>query len=145
MRDILFNLNLSVAAPLTVTGAAAFPDGAIDTRNFGALSVYLGTSTVTVAGTAGFTMKLQHSDTLVGSSFVDVPVAEVIGGPTVTVTSDAADNIIAGGIGYVGARRFVRAVITGTTNTNAVVRILFLRGKPHRAPTEIVGATVATT
>ena len=98
----------------------------------------------TLAGTGGFTIKLQHSDTLVGTDFADVPAAQVLGTAPV-VDDNGDDNIIAGGLGYVGAKRYVRAVLTGTANTDAVAFIVASLGKPHRAPVDRVGAAQATT
>jgi hypothetical protein len=145
MRDILSNMQIAQGANQTITGAADTAGRAIDTRGFDALTVYAQTGTVTVAGTAGFSVKIQHSDTLVGADFVDVPALERKGA-IAAVTDNADDDlIIPGGISYLGSKRYVRAVFTGTTNTNAVVRSVFVLGKPHRAPVTPVGATLATT
>jgi hypothetical protein len=94
-------------------------------------------------------MKLQHSDTTLGTDFADVSAAGLVAGlsgsTTVTVTLDTADNVIAGGVGYVGGKRYVRGVITGTTGTDAIVNVLAVLGKPTQAPVAIVGATTAST
>jgi hypothetical protein len=146
MRDGLNNTQVVKGAPQTLAGATPNNSAAFDVRGFSTATFDLHTGDVTDAGAAaGFTMKLQHSDTLVGAEFVDVPNAEILGGPTVTVTLDTADNVIAGGVGYVGSTRYVRAVFTGTTGTDAVVYVVGNMGKPHRAPVARVGATVATT
>ncbi len=145
MRDILSNLTIVRGANQTLAGATPSNSALIDRRGYDALTVYLETGTVTDAGDAtGFTMKLQHSNTTVGTSFVDVPAAGILGA-NVTVTADTDDNIIKGGIGYVGGLRYVRAVMTGSTGTDAVVNALAVLGKPHRAPASIVGATTAAT
>ena len=146
MRDILSNIQMTVGAPQTLSGVTPNNSAAVDLQGWGALSVYLKTNTVTDAGDAtGFSIKLQHSDALVGSGFVDVPAAE-IKGTIAAVTLDTADDIIApGGLSYLGVKRYVRAVVTGSTLTNAVVTPLFVRGKPAQAPVTPVGATVATT
>lgn len=146
MQDILSDLNLTLGANQTLSGVTPNNSALIDMLGYQALTAYLMTGTVTDAGDAlGFTMKLQHSDSTVAATFVDVPADNVSG--TVTVTSDTADNIAAGGVRYVGNRRYVRAVITGTTGTNAVVSVLFLRGKPSSAsgPVATIGATTAAT
>ena len=99
---------------------------------------------MTDAGTVdGFTLVLQHSDTLVGTSFIAVPAGEFSGSASVLL--DADDNIIAGSIGYNGNKRYVRGVFTGTTGTNAIAYVKGNMGKPHRAPVTRVGATIATT
>jgi hypothetical protein len=145
MRDGLSNTQRVRGANQTLSGTTANASAAFDTRGFSAATFDLETATVTDAGAAaGFTMKLQHSDTLVGTDFVDVPAAEKLGAD-VAVTLDTADNVIAGSIGYLGIKRYVRAVITGTTGTDAVVYVSGNLAKPHRAPVARVGATVATT
>jgi len=117
-------------------------------KGWEALTAYLATGAFTDAGGAeGFTMKLQHSDTLAGDDFSDVTSDQIKVGGDVTVTSDDDDTIVKGGIGYFGGKRYVRAVITGSTGSNAVVYALFLRGRSSSIsrPVTTIGATVATT
>lgn len=145
MRDIVSNMQMVLGAPQTLSGVTPNPSALFDTRGFDALTIYTVTGTITDAGDAnGFTMRLQHSDSTTASSFVDVPAAEFIG-PVESVLLDTDDNVIKGGIGYLGSRRYVRAIYVGTTGTNAVVQALGVLGKPHRAPVAEVGATVAAT
>lgn len=144
MRDGLSNIQVRRGANQTLAGTTANNSQAFDVRGFSTATFDLHTGAVTVAGTGGFTMKLQHSDTLEASDFADAPALQVIGTAPV-VDSDDDDNIIAGGLGYVGAKRYVRAVLTGTTDTNAVAFIVASMGKPHRAPVDRVGAADATT
>lgn len=150
MRDGISNARLTRGAKQTLSGVTPNNSALIDRRGFSSVTVYLQTGTVTDAGTAsGFTMKLQHSDSTLGTSFVDAADAELMPGSsglrTVTVTSDTDDDIMAGGVGYIGAKRYVRAVFTGTTGTNADVSILATLGYPATAPTTTVGATTAST
>lgn len=150
MRDMISNMQVIQGANQTLSGTTPNASALIDRRGFDALTVYLQTGTVTDAGdAAGFTMKLQHSDTTVAGDFVDVPAAGLVpnsgGTTTVIVTADSDDDITNGGVGYVGGKRYVRAVVTGTTGTNAVVRVLAVMAKPHRAPVTTVGATTAAT
>jgi len=119
MRDLISNNNMTRGALQTLSGTTPNASALIDMQGFAGLTAYLLTGTVTDAGdTAGFTMKLQHSDSVVGTSFVDVPADELIGS-TLSVTVDTQDDLVIGGIGYVGKNRYVRAVFTGTTGTNA--------------------------
>jgi hypothetical protein len=150
MRDMISNQTILRGAPQTLSGVTANNSALIDRRGYSSVTVYLATDAVTDAGTsAGFTMKLQHSDTTVGTDFVDVPAAGLVAGlsgsTTVTVTLDTADNVIAGGVGYVAGKRYVRGVVTGTTGTDAIVNVLAVLGKPSQAPATIVGATTAAT
>lgn len=145
MRDGLSNSQKRRGANQTLSGVTPNNSNAFDVQGFSTASFDLHMAAVTDAGdAAGFTMKLQHSDALVGAGFVDVPAVEVLGTAPV-VTSDSADNSVAGGLGYVGSKRYVRAVVTGTTGTNAVVFIVADMGKPHKAPVARVGAALATT
>lgn len=150
MRDLISNMTILRGAPQTLSGTTANNSALVDRRGYDAMTVYLATDAVTDAGdAAGFTMKLQHSDTTAAADFVDVPAAGLIAGlgglTTVTATVDTQDNVIVGGVGYVGGKRYVRAVVTGTTGTNAVVNAVAVMGKPHVAPAAIVGATTAAT
>jgi hypothetical protein len=144
MRDGISNTQVIRGANQTLSGTTPNASAAFDIRGFDTATFDLETITVTDAGTAaGFTMKLQHSDTLVGADFADVPAAEYLG-DLVTLTAETAAATI-GSIGYVGNKRYIRAVFTGTSGTNAVVFVKGNLGKPHRAPVTRVGATVATT
>ena len=145
MRDLISNNNMTRGALQTLSGTTPNASALMDMQGFAGLTAYLLTGTITDAGdAAGFTMKLQHSDSVVGTSFVDVPADELIGS-TLSVTVDTQDDLVIGGIGYVGRNRYVRAVFTGTTGTNAIVSVLFHRGKPRVAPTTQVGSTTAST
>jgi len=150
MRDMISNIQLIRGAVQTLSGTTANASALIDRLGFDALTVFLETGTVTDAGTAsGFTMKLQHSDTTVATDFADVDTADLVenstGATTVAVTSDANDDILKNGVGYIGNKRYVRALVTGTTLTDAEVQILAVLGKPSIAPTTTVGATTAST
>ena len=145
MFDILSDLNITRGANQTLSGATPNNSALIDMQGWEALTVYLENGTITDAGTAdGYTMKLQHSDTTAAADFVDCAAGEIIGS-NVQVTSDDADSTIGGGIGYRGNKRYVRAVVTGTTGTNAVVHAVFLRGRAAIRPVATVGATTAAT
>lgn len=131
----------------TLSGTTPANTSLVDMQGFEALTVLLTTGTVTDAGTtAGFTMKLQHSDSTAAASFVDCAADEIVGA-NLTVTDDAADDQAIGTIGYIGNRRYVRAVVTGTTGTNAVFVAFGLLGSnsSRSAPLPAVIAAVAAT
>lgn len=149
--DLISDLAVEIGAVQTLSGTTPNNSALFDTQNFGSLSVYLYTGTVTDAGTAsGFTMKLQESDTTAAADFTDVAAADILPArgetaTTVTVTTDAANNLLAGVLGYVGGKRYVRAVFTGTSGTNATVQALAVQGHPVSAPVTAIGATTAAT
>lgn len=106
----------------TLSGATPAAGNIVDLAGFEAATLALMTGAVTDAGAAaGFTVKIQHSDTTAASDFEDCVAAEVIGGPTLSVTSDTDDSVPVGILGYVGNKRYVRCVATGTTGTDAVI------------------------
>ncbi len=150
MRDMISNATMIRGADQTLSGTTPNASALIDRRGYDAVTIYLQNLAVTDAGDAtGYTMKLQHSDSTAAASFVDVPAAGLVAGlngsTTVQVTLDTADNVLAGGVGYVGGLRYVRALITGSTGTNAVVNIIASLEKPHRAPVATIGTTTAAT
>lgn len=150
--DIISELNLTQGANQTLSGTTPNGSAAIDMQGYEALTVYLQTGTVTDAGAAaGFTAVIQHSDTTAAVDFVtctsDQLIANSAGATTIAVTSDDDDDLTKSGVGYRGGKRYVRVLITGTSATNAVVRVLFLRGRNSSvsAPMATIGATTATT
>jgi len=146
MRDLISNMTIVRGANQTLAGATPNLSRAFDLRGYNGATFYLETGAIADAGTAdGFTMTLEHSDTLVGADFAAVPVAQLVGATSVVVTSDDADTVFAGAIGYNGNKRYVRARFVGTSGTDGVVHVVALLGKPHRAPTTPIGASLATT
>lgn len=104
---------------VTLNGTAAVASSLVDLQGYNALDIAIVTGTITDAGTAsGYTVKLQHSDTTAAADFTDVTAADAING-TVSITStlDTADDTIIGRLGYVGTKRYVRVVATGTTSS----------------------------
>lgn len=144
MRDALSNIQEVKAANQTLAGTTPNNSQAFDVLGFSRARFTLQTNAVTVAGTAGFTVKLQHSDTLTGADFADVPANERLGTAPV-ITDNADDDIIGGSLSYLGNKRYVRAVVTGTTNTNAIVHMRAVLTTPARAVVAPIGAALATT
>lgn len=147
--DMKNMLNLVRMGGATLSGVTPANTSLVDMQGYEGLTVYLTTGTVTDAGDAnGFTMKLQHSDSTLGSSFVDCTAAEVIptsaGATTIQVTADTDDDIAVNSIGYRGNRRYVRAVITGTTGTNAVVVVFGIRSTNSSASAPVAAVTAPT-
>jgi hypothetical protein len=147
MRDFISTVQTVDLTTDTLSGTTPNASSWLDTLGFDAATIEVWTNTVTDAGTAaGFTATLQHSDLITAVSAVDVPAAETVGGVnTVTVTSDDADNVLAGSIGYLGNKRYIRVNYVGTSGTNASVRTVGRLTRPHRAPTTYIGAGVAAT
>jgi len=144
MRDNISNVQYVNLGSLTLSGTTPGLSGYLDTKGFDAASIMVVNGTITDAGTAaGFTATLQESADTAGASAVTA--TETVNGGTVTVTSDAADNVVAGAVGYNGSERYIGVTVTGTTGTSAVITLVGVLGKPHLAPTDIAGAVVART
>ncbi|MFS0739432.1 hypothetical protein ABC365_02285 [Brevundimonas sp. 3P9-tot-E] len=77
-----------------------------------------------IAGDGLFTFKLQDSDTTTSGDFEDVgPASEPL----------LADEGYKAG--YVGTKRYVRAVLTKTSGTSIAAAVTIIRGHPHDRPT----------
>ena len=147
MRDMINNTQVVFLGAVTVSGTSPAASSWVDTRGFDACTLVLKTNTVTDAGTAsGFTVTAQHSDETTGSSAAAIVAKESVDGViALTVTADADDDKVIGGIGYKGSKRYVRLNAVGTTGSDATVDVYAILNKPHRAETTFVGAAVAAT
>ena len=144
MRDNISNVQYVNLGSLTLSGTTPGLSGYLDTKGFDAASIMVVNGTITDAGTAeGFTATLQESADTTGAAAVTA--TETVNGGTVTVTSDAADDVVAGAVGYNGSARYIGVSVVGTTGTSAVVTLVGVLGKPHLAPNTVAGAVVART
>jgi hypothetical protein len=147
MRDMLSNKQVVLLGTVTLSGTTPSATSWVDTREYDACTIVLVTQTVTDAGdAAGFTFTAQHSDLTTAASAAAITAADSVNGAiSLTVTADADDDKVIGGIGYKGNKRYVRLNGVGTTATSAVVKVLAIMNKPHRAATTFVGTSVAAT
>jgi hypothetical protein len=147
MRDMLSNKTVVLLGTVTLSGTTPGATSWVDTREYDACTIVLVTQTVTDAGDAnGFTFTAQHSDLTTSASAAAIVAADSVNGViALSVTADADDDKVIGGIGYKGSKRYVRLNGVGTTGTNAVVKVLAIMNKPHRAATTFVGTAVAAT
>lgn len=142
--DIKSDLTAAVGINATLSGTTAAEGNIVDLKGYDAVTFMFITGTVTDAGTAdGFTIKLQESDTTADADFTDVATADHSG--TLAVTDDTADTAPIGQIRYTGGKRYVRAVATGTTGTNATVSGIAVLGKAHYGPADATTANIAAT
>lgn len=147
MRDMLRNKQVVHLGNLSLSGTTPAASAWVDVRGFDACTLVLVNNTITDAGTAdGFTATVQHSDTTAAADAAAIVAADSVDGSIdIDVTSDTADDSVAGGIGYRGSKRYVRMNVVGTTGTNADVSVVAVLNKPHRAATTFVGTKVAAT
>lgn len=145
-KDKRTEKQLALAISATLSGVTPSTGNVIDMDGFDAVTFAFATGAVTDAGTVdGFTIKLQHSDTTAGADFADVTVATDQLGANLAVTADGDDTVPVGMIGYVGAKRYVRCVATGTTGTNAVLNGVAIKECSRYEPPAETAANIAAT
>jgi len=105
------------------------------------------TGAVTDAGDAtGFSVEIQESDTTAAADFAAVADADLIGTESdLAVTADGTDNVAVGSLGYVGTKRYVRVVVTGSTGTDATVNGVWALQKPRYSPKGDAADNIAAT
>jgi hypothetical protein len=145
--DMRNNAEFGLGLSATLSGVTPSAGNWIDMQGWEALTFTVSTGTVTDAGTAsGFAFEVQESDTTAAADATAVVDADLVGlESALTVTSDDADDTLVGSIGYVGGKRYVRIVATGTTGTNAVVAVHARKDKGAVMATATIDAGTAAT
>lgn len=137
--DIRSLTTIAVAISATLSGTTASVGNIVDVSNFQHVTLAYFTGTVT---DAGFSVEIQESDTTADADFTAVADTDLIGTEAaLAVTDDASDTIPVGSVGYIGTKKYVRAVVTGTTGTDAAVSGAWILQGPRYAP--VVSATAA--
>lgn len=147
MRDLISNSQMVHLGNVTVSGTTPAVSSYVDLLGFDGATIVVVNNTVTDAGTAsGFTVTIQESADTAAASAATVATTDTVGGAnTIVVTSDSADNAIAGGVCYLGGERYAGISVTGTTGSDADISVYAILGKPHQAPTTFIGTAVART
>lgn len=146
--DMKNNTVIAAAINATLSGTTPSEGNIVDTLGYEAVTFAFHTGTVTDAGTAsGFATEIQECDSTADASFTAVADADLVGlESALTVTSDTADGVASGLIGYVGKKRYVRAVVTGTAGTDAVISGICILQRPAFAPVaDNTAANIAAT
>lgn len=131
----------------TLSGATPSKGNIVDVTDYAAATFLYQTGAVTDAGAAaGFVVEIQESDTTADADFTAVADADLVGAETdLTVTVDSTDSVAIGSIGYIGTKKYVRAVVTGSTGTDAVVNGVWALQAPRYAPQGDAAANIAAT
>lgn len=146
-QDMKSVSTLAFGISATLSGTTPSAGNIVEVTDYESATFLFQTGTVTDAGDAnGFSVEIQESDTTAAAAFTAVANADLIGlESALTVTLDTADGVPVGTIGYKGTKRYVRAVVTGTTGTNAVVNGMWVLQNPRYAPPAATVANVAAT
>ena len=145
--DMRNNAEFGLGLSATLSGTTAAAGDWIDMQGWEALTFSVSTGTVTDAGTSsGFSFEVQESDTTAAADATAVADADLVGlESALTVTADDDDNKLIGSIGYVGGKRYVRIVATGTTGTDAAVTVHARKDKGAVMATATIDAGTAAT
>lgn len=147
MKDMRSDTTVAFGISATLAGATPAAGNIVDVTDYQHATFVFQTGVVTDAGDAtGFRVEIQESDTTAAIDFTAVADADLIGLETeLQVVNDAADNVAIGCIGYRGNKRYVRAVVTGSTATAAVVNGTWVLQGPRYAPKGNAAANIAAT
>ncbi|WP_297775625.1 hypothetical protein [uncultured Roseovarius sp.] len=126
MRDIAPNIGLAQAVAPAVLSATT-TSAAIDLLGFDSAALVINTGDIVSAG--DFTAKLQESDTTTSGEFADVAAEHLVG--TLPLILEAASVYKQG---YIGNKRYIRAVITKNGGTSIAAGAVIVKGHPAEAP-----------
>ena len=148
MHDNLSNMQMVHLGNLALSGTTPAASDWVDLKGYDEVTIVMVNNTVTDAGTAaGFTASAQYGGDTTAAGATAIGTDDSVDGSTITivVTSDGADDVVAGAIGYVGGSRYLRLNVVGTTGTSADVSVHAILGGAHRRPTTFIGTSVAAT
>lgn len=135
MQDLYHNV--AVVQPLNpVVSTTTKTSAAIDLQGFDSATVIfsLGATGDTLSGSIYWTLKLQHCDD--DASYEDVTTAGLLNSAATIVVDSGSEDETAYLFGYLGGKRYVKAVATptGSHSTGTPIGMLALKGHPSRAP-----------
>ena len=114
MRDLYHNvLATQVLNPVVSTSTKT--SSAIDLQGFNATSVIfaVGLAGDTLTGSVYWTLKLQHSDD--DTTYTDTSTTDINAGNATTVVNSSSLDETAYSFGYIGAKRYLKAVAEKST------------------------------
>jgi len=126
MRDLASNLG--VAPTLAPVDYAATTKGtAVDLKGFNSAAVVINTGAITSAG--AYSVALQDSDTTTDADFAAVDAKYLVGTlPTALAAASTYKQ------GYIGHKRYLRAVITKASGTSIVAGAVVVLGDADSRP-----------
>lgn len=147
-KDLKNNIKIASGINATLSGVTPAKGNICDLQGCESATFAYLRGTVTDAGTAsGFSIEIQECDSTADASFTAVADGDLIGTEAaLQVTVDTSDGEPIGLIGYKGTKRYVRAVVTGTTGTDAAIYGVWIKGNlDFKAPASATSANIAAT
>ncbi|MGV8830336.1 MAG: hypothetical protein ACOH2N_00030 [Devosia sp.] len=126
MRDLASNLGV-VATLAPAVHAATLKGSTVDLRGYDSCILVVNSGAVVSAGL--FDVRLEHSDTTTDGDFTTVTTPDMQG--VLPAALEASTGYKAG---YVGNKRYVRAVITKQSGTSVAAGAVFVLGNAAQKP-----------
>jgi hypothetical protein len=126
MRDLANNIG--IAQTLAPADYAATTKGtAVDLKGFNGAAIIVNTGAITAAGL--YAVSVQESDTTTDGDFSAVDAGQLVGSLPASLAAASAYKV-----GYIGNKRYVRAVITKTSGTSIVAGAVVVKGHADQRP-----------
>lgn len=117
----------TVASLVPAVQAATLKGSTVDLQGFGSALMVVNTGAIASSGDYGLAM--QHSDTTTDGDFANVTAADLLGAIPATLEDSKTYRQ-----GYIGKKRYVRAVITKNGGTSIAAGAVFILSDAALAP-----------
>jgi hypothetical protein len=147
MQDMRSETTTAFGISATLSGTTPSKGNIVDVTDYAAATFLFQTGAITDAGAAaGFSVEIQESDDTADSNFTAVADGDLVGAESdLDVTDDGTDSVAVGSLGYIGTKKYIRAVVTGTSGTDGIVNGVWALQCPRYAPKGDAAANVAAT
>jgi hypothetical protein len=126
MRDIANNIGVDqTLAP--VDYAATTKGTAVDLQGFNSAALVINTGAITSAGL--YAVSVQESDTTTDGDFTNVAASDLVGTLPASLAATSTYKQ-----GYIGNKRYIRAVITKTSGTSIIAGAVVVKGNAADKP-----------
>jgi len=140
MRDLHSNVKiLPTIAPVAIGTTGTGQTGiAVDRAGYESVEFAFSYGAIT-ATSAVFTATIQHSDSATAASFASVADADLLGseagaGLGAAVRTDGTGDKVVKRVGYIGNKRYVRALLKSTATAGTLVGVNVIMGDPQSRP-----------
>ncbi|MGB3043912.1 MAG: hypothetical protein WBB98_12075 [Xanthobacteraceae bacterium] len=121
--------NKVVASLVPAVQTATLKGSTVDLAGYGSALMVVNTGAIAGSPAPSFGIAMQHSDTTTDGDFTNVAAADLLGS-----LPNALEDGTVYRQGYIGKKRYVRAVITKGSGTSIAAGAVFVLGSPHIAP-----------
>jgi hypothetical protein len=126
MKDTYSDIG-PVATLVPATQSATLKGSTVDLQGFNSATMIVSTGAIVSSGL--YVMSLQESDTTTDGDFADVADGDMLGSLPASLAASTVYKV-----GYKGAKRYIRGVITKTSGTSIDAGAVIVRGHPYDAP-----------